>query len=75
MVEEGYITAAEADEAKEEDLNIVVKRANINAPHFVDYIREVLVDKYGIKQVETGGLKVITTLDWQNQQTAEEVTT
>jgi len=75
MAEEGYITASEAEDAKEEELNIVIKRANIDAPHFVDYIREVLVDKYGIKQVETGGLKVITTLDMTKQRVAEEVIT
>ncbi|MFC1721865.1 penicillin-binding protein [Patescibacteria group bacterium] len=73
MAEEGYITESEAEEAKEEELDIVVKRANIDAPHFVDYIREVLVEKYGIKKVETGGLKVITTLDYDKQGIAEEV--
>jgi len=73
MVDEGYISTEEAELAKAEELNIVVKRANIDAPHFVDYIRGVLVDKYGIKQVETGGLKVITTLDWGKQRIAEEV--
>jgi len=75
MAELGYITEDEAEEAKEEELHFVVKRADITAPHFVDYIREVLVEEYGIKKVETGGLKVITSLDLDKQEIAEDVIT
>lgn len=73
MAKVGYITDSEAEEAKAEELHFIVKRANITAPHFVDYIREILVEEYGIKKVETGGLKVITSLDLFKQQIAEEV--
>ncbi|MFC1617970.1 penicillin-binding protein [Patescibacteria group bacterium] len=72
MAELGYITEKEAEEAKDEEINIVVQRADITAPHFVDYIRGVLIEEYGIKKVETGGLKVITTLDLDKQVIAEE---
>ncbi|EKD49394.1 MAG: hypothetical protein ACD_63C00158G0002 [uncultured bacterium] len=67
----GYITKEQAIEAKSEKLAFVKKRADITAPHFVDYAKEVLVEKYGLKKVETGGLKVYTTLDLEKQKIAE----
>lgn len=45
----------------------------IKAPHFVFWIREQLEEKYGVEAVEQGGLKVITTLDWELQEKAEEI--
>jgi len=45
----------------------------IKAPHFVMYIREQLEKKYGSDAVEQGGLKVITTIDWELQKEAEEI--
>ena len=36
------------------------------------YVKEQLVNQYGEKQVEEGGMKVHTTLDWDKQQAAEE---
>ncbi len=73
MVEEGYITEAEATDAKAEDIKVAVRKNIATAPHFVDYLKEILVEKYGIKKVETGGLKVISTLNLDHQKIAEEV--
>jgi penicillin-binding protein 1A len=42
------------------------------APYFTEEIRKYLLDKYGEKELYSGGLKVMTTLDWGLQQTAEE---
>ena len=79
MVEQGYITQKEADEAKKVDILAQVKPqnlyANITAPHFVQYVREQLEDKYGVKEVNEGGLKVITTLDLAKQKMAEDAIT
>jgi len=74
MVEEGYITPQQAKEAKATDTlkKIVPRRENILAPHFVMYVKEKLVEKYGQRMVEQGGLKVITTLDLEKQKIAEE---
>ena len=74
MSELGYITKEQADEAKQVDVlaKISPKRENIEAPHFVMYIKEYLEKKYGEQVVEQGGLKVITTLDWDKQQAAEK---
>lgn len=43
----------------------------IKAPHFVMYIKQQLEEMYGASVLETGGLKVTTSLDWDLQQKAE----
>lgn len=75
MQEQGYISADEAEAAKKVDTLEKLqprKIGDIRAPHFVMYVREQLVEKYGQKRVETGGLQVITTLDYDMQQAGEE---
>jgi len=75
MVEEGYATQAEADEARRVNLleRLKPKYENIEAPHFVMYVKEQLSNKYGEKVVEQGGLKVTTTIDIDKQKIAEEI--
>lgn len=46
---------------------------SIKAPHFVIMVKDYLAEKYGENFLENGGLKIITTLDWNLQQTAELV--
>lgn len=72
MVTEGYINQAEAEAAKQAPLEFIPRRDSITAPHFVFYVRELLVERYGERQVEQGGLKIITTLDVEKQKLAEE---
>ncbi|PIT89233.1 MAG: carboxypeptidase, partial [Candidatus Levybacteria bacterium CG10_big_fil_rev_8_21_14_0_10_36_7] len=74
MRELGFITESEEKEAKEEEVLFTPpENINIRAPHFVTFIKLYLEEKYGKETVETGGLKVITTLDWNLQQKAEEI--
>lgn len=75
MVAQGYATEAEAAEAKTVNLleQLRPPYQNITAPHFVLWVKEQLAEKYGETVVETGGLKVITTLDIDKQRVAEEV--
>ncbi|MDD5692968.1 MAG: transglycosylase domain-containing protein [Patescibacteria group bacterium] len=73
MANQKMITKEEAKNAQKE----VIAFSNnpygsITAPHFVMYVKEKLVEKYGEKTVNEGGLKVYTTLDLQKQQYAEE---
>ncbi|MCW1892377.1 MAG: PBP1A family penicillin-binding protein [Candidatus Uhrbacteria bacterium] len=78
MAEQGYISKEEAEEAKKVDtLKKLIPQqvGSIKAPHFVMMVRSELVEKYGQRTVETGGLKVITTLDWDKQQMAEKAVT
>ncbi len=75
MARLGYISQDKADAAKSVDTlaKIVPNTENINAPHFVMYIREYLEENYTQEEIEKGGLRVITTLDWEKQQLAERV--
>lgn len=72
MAEDGHLAPEEAAEAKKQPLKINKLSNNITAPHFVFYIKELLTEKFGEKTVEQGGLKVITTLDFEKQKIAEE---
>lgn len=67
MVEDGYITEQESERAREQELNYAPPTVGIKAPHFVLYVKDLLVEKYGEKMAEQGGLKVTTTLDLETQ--------
>lgn len=71
MVEDKYITQEEADAAMGQELAFAEKRFEIQAPHFVFYVRDRLVETYGQAMVERGGLRVTTTLDLELQETAQ----
>lgn len=73
MAEQGYITEEESKLAKQEKLEFAQQRNNISAPHFVFYVREQLDAILGERFVEQAGLKVITTLDWEKQEIAENI--
>lgn len=73
MVKEHYITQDKADAAFAEELKLKPLTNNINAPHFVFYIRELLAQKYGPRVVAQGGLKIYTTLDFKLQEKAERI--
>lgn len=73
MKEAGYVSEEEYKQAKEEKVEFRDETdAGIKAPHFVFYIREYLEEKYGVDAVSNGGLRVVTTLDYDMQQKAEE---
>ncbi len=71
MYEQGYITRDEQEKALKEKLNFQKLSNNIKAPHFVLYVKDLLVKKYGQKVVEEGGLKVTTSLDLILQEYAQ----
>ncbi|MBU0619202.1 PBP1A family penicillin-binding protein [Patescibacteria group bacterium] len=73
MVEENYLDQATAKQAEKTTLEFVPLKNQIQAPHFVMYIKNLLAKKYGIKTVEQGGLQVITSLDLKLQQQAETI--
>ncbi|GAB6099157.1 PBP1A family penicillin-binding protein [Halanaerocella petrolearia] len=74
MAEQGHITVQEAKKAKKEPIKLEKpeKDNEETAPYFVRYVRDKLLDKFGAKQVYTGGLKVHTTLDPTMQLKAEK---
>lgn len=73
MAEQGYISEVERDGAKNEELIFQRPEASITAPHFVMYVKSILADKYGEKTLEQGGLKIITTLDYDKQKIADQI--
>jgi len=73
MVEDKYISEEEAKEAKEKGIVFAPQGNEILAPHFVWYVKDILVQKYGEKKVEEGGLEVTTSLDLDIQNIAQEV--
>ena len=71
MVEDGKITAAEANEARSAPLGLrLAHDPNSLAPYFVEEIRRYLENKFGTDQVHEGGLKVYTSLDVELQEAA-----
>jgi 1A family penicillin-binding protein len=71
MVEDKYITPQQAEQAKNEVLKFAISKTDIEAPHFVFYVRDYLYEKYGVDKVEKGGLRVTTTLDLDLQNIAQ----
>jgi len=73
MLQDGYISPEQFDQAINSPLDYAPQTQNIKAPHFSLYIKELLVDKYGEPLVEKGGLRVTTSLDLALQEYAEAV--
>ena len=71
MEEAKFLTTAEREQATAEILNFRRPGAEQAAPYFVEYIRQLLVAKYGESMVYKGGLKVVTTLNMEMQKLAE----
>ena len=66
------VTVEEVDEARNEELIYASTAIDIEAYHFVFYIKQLLEEEYGPDQVNRGGLRVTTTLDLSTQRVAEE---
>lgn len=77
MREDGHITEDQEKQVLSELAGVSFRPAGstIKAPHFVMYVRDKLVEMYGEELVEGGGLKVITTLDWELQDKAQQIVT
>jgi len=73
MQSQGFISQTVSNKLQSTKLEVVPPRTNIKAPHFVFYVKSQLEEKYGIRQVEEGGLNVITTLDLDIQEEAEKI--
>lgn len=67
----GYATHDEVIAAEAQNTPVVAKLTNITAPHFVMWLKQQLEESYTELEVETGGLNVITTLDFDKQKEAE----
>jgi penicillin-binding protein 1A len=73
MLEDGKITVAQADAARNAPLGLnVAHDPNSLAPYFVEEVRQYLENKYGSDEVHAGGLRVYTTLDMEWQAAANQ---
>jgi penicillin-binding protein 1A len=76
MLEERKITTTQYDDANAADLpdpdNVRLPGTEGPAQHFVNYVKQQLIDKYGQTEVFGGGLKVRTTIDLELQQAARD---
>lgn len=71
MHEDGYISPMEYETAVSDTLSFALSRQDIESPHFVFFVRDLLYETYGTETVERGGLRVTTTLDLDLQKTAQ----
>ena len=72
MADVGYITAAEAAEAKKKPIVVAGEpsgQASV-APYFVEEVRKDLESRYGAKQLYENGLSIQTALDVRLQEAA-----
>lgn len=78
MVKYDYISQDTANKAKSTELKVATRSPGAgggDAPYFVDYVTQQLIDKYGADAVYKDGLKVYTTLDIDMQRAAEKAIT
>ncbi|HUK88484.1 MAG TPA: penicillin-binding transpeptidase domain-containing protein, partial [Terriglobales bacterium] len=73
MLEDGKITVAQANQAKDAPLGLNLRYdTNSVAPWFAEEVRQYLEKKYGSDEVHEGGLRVYTSLDLDLQNAATQ---
>jgi len=75
MLVNNFITEDEYQFATDENVTFKPRQniGSIKAPHFVFFVIDYLVKKYGEEAVTGSGFKIITSLDYSMQQAAETV--
>ena len=73
MVKYGYVSAAEAEDAKNQDLGLSKSHQSKEADEyasFIDYVSQQVAKKYGDDALYKEGLKIYTTMDVDKQHSA-----
>ncbi len=73
MLKSGYLSQDQFSQATQTELKFAPPQIEIIAPHFVMYVRELLVDQFGEELISHGGLRVTTSLDLTLQKQAEQI--
>jgi len=72
MVDAGFATKAEADAAAKEPIGVTTRALENEAPYFVDYVSQLVDDKYVNLLRKDADVDVYTTLDLHLQRLAQE---
>jgi penicillin-binding protein 1A len=74
MLDNGYITQAEYEDAAQRKLGLKrgFRYVNRREPYFFDYVQEKLIERYGVGIARRGGLRIHTTIDPKMQDLARE---
>jgi penicillin-binding protein 1A len=74
MADQGYITQAVADETKQAGLGVKHNRYYTakREGYVFDYVKQYLIDRYGLDTVRRGGLRIDTTIDLHLQKLARK---
>lgn len=75
MLRHGWISREEYDQAVEAPLPDKPSRfgpESTRAPYFVEYVKQQLIARYGVRRTFEGGLRVYTTIDMGRQAAAEK---
>lgn len=72
MGQQGYISADQVKQAKDQTITFSEIKNSIKAPHFVFYVKKYLEDKYDPQYLQESGLKIYTSLDWDLQEYMEK---
>ena len=79
MYTNGYISQEQCKEAQAEELvlnpSLPANDGILQYPYFASYVRDEVMDSYSQVDLFSGGLTIITTLDLDMQQAAEEAIT
>lgn len=74
MLDNNFITEEEFEAAMAETVTFADRdEQGIKAPHFVFYVKEYLEETYGAEAINQRGWKVVTTLDWDLQNQAQDI--
>ncbi|MFB9951011.1 penicillin-binding protein 1A [Rhizobium puerariae] len=76
MAENGYVTQADADDAKQQPLGVKQRRTGTHlfaSDYFSEEVRRQIIERYGDKALYEGGLSVRTSLDPDLQVIARRV--
>ncbi|MCC7105948.1 MAG: transglycosylase domain-containing protein [Chloroflexi bacterium] len=74
MADAGLITEDQADQARLAPIRLVdPKPIPSRAPHFVNYVQDLVHQQYGPEALFTGGLRIQTSIDLDVQALAEQI--
>jgi 1A family penicillin-binding protein len=73
MVQNGYLTERQAEDIANQPITLAAPKADIVAPHFVFYVRDMLEQRYGPDMLYRGGLRVVTSIDLHWQAEAQRI--